>query len=137
MRKIRLISEALRGQLSEMLASKTPTNQLPPVLKDLLRKMKFKGRSVYMNQKDQVEISASMHAPEFDNFDYSYYLVFDTKTGRSYDPRQGMERMGKPKTLNLDSSTVVVRGDQHSNYLSITVHPTFGTATPAPASAAQ
>lgn len=81
-----------------------------------------KKRSVYVTRKEQVNVSASTHKPEYDNFDYSYYYQLDIPSGRTFDLRQGLEQ-GQDKVVQLTSTLAVISGNKHSGYLNIYAHP--------------
>jgi hypothetical protein len=122
--RIAALVEQLRGHIEELDSEKVQVSALAPRLAAAV-KARTKKRQIYLSRKTSVTVSPSTHAPEYDNFDYSYYVQIDLASGRATDLRLGMEPFpkGTDKTVQLTSTIAVLSGDKNSGYAHLYVHP--------------
>ena len=67
------------------------------------------------------QVSGSNHAPQYDNFDYSYAVMLNLNNGTTHDLQTGM-MMNESKSVALNEGDVLIEGDKHAHYASITVN---------------
>lgn len=109
----------LRHALGEDSSEKISVTTFGPRVKDAIRGL-TKKRVIYVTRAETATVSASNHAPEFDNFDYSYALQLDIPSGRTFDLKRGMKQ-GTDKTIPLTATSAVIKGERE--YVHLYAHP--------------
>lgn len=120
---MRFLIEQLRSVVDESLGDKVAVSSFTPRVAAAV-KARTKKRQIYVTRQDSVIVSPSTHAPEYDNFDYSFYLQLDLVGGKVTDLRQGMEPYpkGKDRVVQL-TSTVAVLSGSGKDYINLYAHP--------------
>lgn len=103
------------------MSHKILSKNLPDFLLSSIKRnqKKFTKREISCDIKDSVQVGGSMHAPEYDNFDYSYYMVVDLKSRSVSFPQDGLQP-NDSKSVRLENDQFLVYGDKMSGYASIT-----------------
>lgn len=95
--------------------SEVQKKNLPDFLKRHLKERKFNKLKIKVDLKDVARVYPNQHAPQYDNFDYSYYDLADLNT-RSVqsDLQNGVK--SEHKEVHLDQGKVLITGDRISGY---------------------
>ena len=100
---------------------KIPTKSLPVAIKKTLSNGGFSKREIEVKVKSETKAHGSMHAPEADNFDYGYTWKVNVNGGSEEDLQHGL-KMNESKEVQIGNNEVVVDGDKHANYATLTVN---------------
>ena len=100
--------------------SKIPSKSLPRSLKDLLKHNGFNKREIEVKIDNSTRVSGSNHAPEYDNFDYGYTVMLNMGGGNPVSLQTGMSP-NDSKTVALNKGEVVIDGDKHAHYATLTM----------------
>jgi hypothetical protein len=108
--------------------TKVKSKDLPKALKNYLNDRKFKSREISIDISDVGHLRSNDHAPEYDNFDYSYFDVMNLKSGKvEKDVNSDLTKQFKAtkssqlgkKSLLTDE--VLISGDRLDGYASLTM----------------
>lgn len=97
------------------------TSDLPKFLVSSIKdnQKKFTKRDVSVRVADSEQIGGSMHAPQYDNFDYSYYILVDLKSRSVEFPQKGLQP-NQTKSVRIEDDQFLVYGNKLENYASLT-----------------
>lgn len=105
---------------------KVQTKYLPDSLKSHLKSRKFSKREISVDIKDVTPIHQNQHAPEYDNFDYSYYDSMNLKTRELQSDLQKELHPSVSKTtsksVHLNDGDVIISGDRLSGYATLSMN---------------
>jgi len=91
---------------------------LPVKLQNHLKSRKYKSRQISVSFGNSVNLSPNLHAPEYDNFDYSYVDSFNLNTGKSdLDINSHLKQDLEKK--NIAEDQVVITGDRLHGYAAL------------------
>lgn len=100
---------------------RVPSKILPPKLKTVLKNYGFAKREIAIKVDSAATVYGNTHAPEYDNFDYSYAIMVNLSNGVTDDLQTGMNPT-EHKTVSLNKDDVIVEGDKHAHYASLTMN---------------
>lgn len=97
---------------------KIPAKALPDNLKRVLKGYGFNRREIGVEIKPEDKVYGNTHAPEYDNFDYSYALLFNLGNGTTNNLQAGLAP-NDSKSVSLTKNEVLIDGDKHSHFATL------------------
>lgn len=105
---------------------KVKSKDLPQSLKNALKDRRFKSREISVEVGDDARMSSNTHAIEYDNSDYSYYDLLNTRSGKiDKDVNAELTKQFKltkkiqTGNIKLNSDEVLIYGDRLDGYASL------------------
>jgi hypothetical protein len=94
------------------------SKNLPNEVKRILKNNRFSKREIKLEISNSIQAYANQHAPQYDNFDYSYQVIVNIKNGQITDIQKGLEG-NQTKEHTLNDNEVAISGDRVSGYATL------------------